>query len=186
MLFGGMTILRMLTGRPRLFLLFAMASLVSFAAHAKSVKPMLTYIGTYTGPHSKGIYVARFDPKNGTLTAPELAFETKSPSFLALHPNHHILFAAGEVDEFNGKKGGLISALRIDSATGKLTLINQQSTVGTGPCHLSVDAWGKCVLVANYGSGSVAALPIETAGDLAEPTTFIQHKGSSVNRQRQA
>ena len=40
---------------------------------------------------------------------------------------------------------------------------------------------GKCLLVANYGSGSIAALPIQADGALAEPGTIIQHQGSSVN-----
>jgi 6-phosphogluconolactonase len=49
-----------------------------------------------------------------------------------------------------------------------------------------VDPTGKCLLVANYGSGSIAALPIRADGSLAEPSAVIQHQGSSVNSQRQA
>ena len=70
--------------------------------------------------------------------------------------------------------------------TGKLTLLNQQASGGSGPCHLSVDATGKCLLVANYDSGSIAALPIHADGSLGEAATTIQHTGSSVNPQRQA
>src|SRR5262249_55194570 len=40
-------------------------------------------------------------------------------------------------------------------------------------------------LVANYTSGSVAALPVRNDGSLGEPTSFVQHKGSSVNPERQ-
>lgn len=47
----------------------------------------LVYFGTYTGPKSQGIYVARFDATTGKLGAPGLAAETKSPSFVAVHPN---------------------------------------------------------------------------------------------------
>jgi 6-phosphogluconolactonase len=39
--------------------------------------------------------------------------------------------------------------------------------------------------VANYGGGSVACLPIGEDGRLGDATAFIQHKGSSVNPQRQ-
>ncbi len=49
-----------------------------------------------------------------------------------------------------------------------------------------MDQTGKCLLVANYGSGSIAALPIQADGALGEPGTVIQHQGSSVNPQRQA
>src|SRR4051812_32392863 len=36
---------------------------------------MIVYVGTYTGPKSKGIYMMRFDPATGKLTEPELAGE---------------------------------------------------------------------------------------------------------------
>ncbi|UCD50997.1 MAG: lactonase family protein, partial [Phycisphaerales bacterium] len=73
----------------------------------------------------------------------------------------------------------------IDSETGGLTLLNQQPSRGAGPCHVSIDHAGKNVLVANYGSGSAAVIPIGPEGKLAEPTGFTQHAGASVNRRRQ-
>jgi len=48
-----------------------------------------------------------------------------------------------------------------------------------------VDATGKCVLTANYGGGSIAALPIKDDGSVGQATAFIQHTGSSVNKKRQ-
>lgn len=146
----------------------------------------LVYFGTYTGAKSKGIYVSRFDSTTGKLSGSELAAETKNPSFLALHPKERFLYAVGEVDRTQGKPGGAVNAFAIDGQTGKLTLLNQQASGGTGPCHVSVDATGKCVLVANYGSGSVAALPIKTDGGLDAAATTIQHSGSSINLKRQA
>ena len=129
-----------------------------FAESAPSLSPLPVYIGTYTGGKSKGIYVSRFDPATGQLTAPELAVATPSPSFLALHPNGAFLYAAGENTHFGGKPVGAVSAFSRDAKTGQLTLLNQQSSGGAGPCHLAVDPTGKCVLVANYGDGSIAAL----------------------------
>ena len=61
-----------------------------------------------------------------------------------------------------------------------LTLLNQQSSVGSGPCHLTVDRTGKNVLVANYGSGSVACLPIQADGRSSAASSFIQHEGKSA------
>src|SRR5689334_18135800 len=145
----------------------------------------LVYIGTYTGAKSKGIYVSRFDAASGRLGVPELAAEAASPSFLAAHPNRRFLYAANEISDFNGKKSGGVSAFAIDPNSGKLTLLNQQSSGGDGPCHVSVDATGRTVLVANYGGGSVEALPVRQDGSLDVPATFIQHRGSSANKQRQ-
>jgi 6-phosphogluconolactonase len=146
---------------------------------------LLVYVGTYTGPKSKGIYLMRLDLATGNLTAPELAGEADQPSFLAIHPNHHFLYAVGEIDAFDGKKSGAVDAFAIAPDTGKLTLLNQQPSGGESPCHLTVDAAGKNVLVANYGGGSVSAIPIQSDGRLAAPSAFIQHVGSSVNRDRQ-
>jgi 6-phosphogluconolactonase len=143
------------------------------------------YIGTYTGGKSKGIYRAELDTATGKLSEPELAAETVSPSFLAIHPNRRFLYAANEISNFKGTKGGGVSAFAIDPKTGKLTLLNQQSSVGAGPCHLVVDRTGKFALVANYGGGSVAVLPIKEDGSLGERTAFVQHKGSGANPQRQ-
>lgn len=148
-------------------------------------KSSLVYIGTYTGAKSKGIYQSHFDSATGKLSVPELAVETKNPTFLALHPNGHILYAVGEISDFQGKGVGAVSAYSIDAKTGKLTLLNQQPSAGAGPCHLVADKTGRCVLVANYGSGSFAALPIEADGRLGEPRSKIQGAGSSVDKQRQ-
>ena len=147
---------------------------------------MLVYFGTYTGAKSKGIYVSRFDTATGRLTDPELAVATASPSFLAIHPSQRFLYAAGETSILNGKRVGAVSAFSVNAKTGRLTFLNRQSSGGEGPCHVAVDQSGKCLVVANYGDGTIAALPIQADGALAEPGTVIQHKGSSVNPTRQA
>lgn len=143
------------------------------------------YVGTYTHRGSKGIYAFELDLTTGATTEPTLVAETVNPSFLALHPSHRFLYAVNEVGEFQGERTGSVSAFAVDPSTGKLTLLNQQPSKGTAPCHLTVDKQGKCVLVANYGSGSVAVLPILPDGRLGEPTAVIQHEGKSVNPQRQ-
>src|SRR5712691_10987529 len=79
-------------------------------ALAQNVKPssqdqFLVYIGTYTGAKSKGIYVSRLDAATGKLTAPELAAEIASPSFLAVHPTHRFLYSVNEAGD--GKTKGV-------------------------------------------------------------------------------
>jgi 6-phosphogluconolactonase len=139
------------------------------------------FVGTYTKPlKSKGIYAWRFQPATGKLTPVGTVAETSSPSFLAVHPNQRVLYAVNEVN------GGMVSAYAIDQPAGKLKFLNQVSTKGKGPCHLSVDRSGKWLFAANYGSGSVAAFPVNDDGSLGEASAFVQHAGSSVNQARQA
>jgi 6-phosphogluconolactonase len=151
------------------------------------VKPekQMVYVGTYTGSKSKGIYLFHLDMATGKLTPAGIAAECANPSFLALHPNGRFLYAVNEVSDFDTANSGAATAFAIDRETGKLTLLNQQSAKGAGPCHLTVDPSGKNILVANYGGGSVAVLPIQPDGRLGEATAFVQHQGSSVNPGRQ-
>src|SRR5882724_9090582 len=143
------------------------------------------YFGTYSGGKSQGIYVSRMDAA-GKLSEPEVAAATTNPAFLAVDPKHRFLYAANEVDVFQGRKSGEVSAFALNAETGHLTALNNQPSIGTGPCHVQVDATGRVLLVANYGSGSVAAYPLQEDGSVGVATSFIQHEGSSVNPERQA
>jgi 6-phosphogluconolactonase len=156
-------------------------------------KDTLVYVGTYTGENKgKGIYLFRLQTMNeevsqNILLVPlGLAAETPSPSFLEIDPQRRLLFAVNEVETFQGKPTGSVSAFKIDEATGKLTLINQQPSMGTGPCHVVLDRTRRNLLVANYNSGSVAVIPVGADGRLAAPSSVIQHTGKSVHPQRQA
>jgi 6-phosphogluconolactonase len=148
------------------------------------------YVGTYTPARgenrSEGIYLLELDARSGKLGAPELAAKATDPSFLAIHPSRKFLYSVNELGEFRGHRGGGVSAFAIDPAHGTLTPMNQQSSAGEGPCHLVVDRLGKNVLVANYGSGTVACLPIEPDGMLRPATSVIQHRGSGSDPRRQA
>jgi 6-phosphogluconolactonase len=143
------------------------------------------FIGTYTDGKSKGIYRFALDPASGELTGGELVAETDNPSFLAIHPNHRFLYAVNEVGNFEGQHSGGVTAFGLDPAKGTLTRLNSQPSGGVDPCHLIVDRAGKHVLVANYGGGNASVLPIGGDGRLGKATAFVQHKGSSVNRNRQ-
>jgi len=171
----------------RLVIVMSLLMLSLINGQDMSSNSCTVYFGTYTSSgKSKGIYTCRLDTSTGILSTPELAAETANPSFLAIHPDRRHLYAVGESVVFGAGKTGAVSAFAIDQVTGKLTLLNRQSTGGLGPCHVNVDLTGKCVLVANYNSGSCAALPVRNNGALGEIGSFIQHVGSSINSGRQA
>lgn len=151
----------------------------------------LVYAGTYTGPKSKGIYLYRLQTtnldvsQNITLVPLGLAAETPNPSFLELDIKRRLVFAVNELDQFEGSPGGAVSSFAIDRDSGKLTLLSRRPSRGAGPCHLALDKTGRYLIVANYGGGSVAVLPVEADGTLGEATDFAQHTGKSVHPQRQ-
>jgi 6-phosphogluconolactonase len=152
------------------------------------------YFGTYTGfkfvshsatigvgeSHSKGIYVSRFHAATGEVSEPELAAEIANPSFLTIQPNHRFLYAVSEDPLSLGPPrdhASYVSAYAIDSATGRLRLLNTVPTGGTSTCYLSVDKTGKFVLLANFGSGSISVVRVNDDGSLGQQTAFVQHLG---------
>lgn len=145
----------------------------------------IVYIGTYTRQQSKGIYAFRFDPATGKATFLGLVAETANPSFLAIHPSQNLLYAVNEVSMYAGQRTGSISAFSIDPEAGRLNLLNTVASRGDSPCHLTLDQSGRFLYVANYGSGSVAVLPVNQDGSLAEASGFVQHMGGSIHPQRQ-
>jgi 6-phosphogluconolactonase len=146
----------------------------------------LLYVGTYTeGGRTDGIYLVRFDRRTGKLRRVGAVAAGANPSFLAIHPNGRTLYAVNEVEKYDGKASGAVSAFAIANDTGALTRRNEQPSEGGAPCFVSVDRSGRVVLVANYAGGSVAALPIEADGSLAAPTHVAHHTGSGPNAERQ-
>lgn len=148
----------------------------------------LVYFGCYTtaASGSKGILKAEFDSGTGNLSVPVLAAESMdSPSFLALSADGRFLYSVGE----NGSpdhKNGDVSAFRISLPDGSLTKLNEVSSMGSGPCHVSLDKTGRMAFVANYGSGSVASYAVEKDGKLSPAASFFQHKGPGTDSGRQA
>jgi 6-phosphogluconolactonase len=180
----------MSSARRLLAALLVVVTTISAPAQEKAKpsapKRYLAYIGTYTEKtKSKGIYAVRFDDSSGKLSLVGVAAETPNPSFLALHPNGKYLYAVNELAKFNGEESGAVSAFSIDGKSGKLKLLNQVSSRGAGPCHISLDKTGKYVLVANYDSGTVAVFPVLSDGQLGKYTGYEKHIGSSVNKERQ-
>ncbi len=166
--------------------------LVSVTASA-AAPPNLVYVGTYTdrellvpsrsnasGERSKGLYVFRFDPDTGKLTPLGLAAETPNPTYVTFSQSGRVLYAVNEIYQYQGEPTGTVSAFAIDPASGRLTFLNQVVSRGTGPCHLCVDHIGKNLLVANFGSGSVAVLPLNADGTLRPASAFAQDTGTGA------
>jgi 6-phosphogluconolactonase len=154
-------------------------------ARAAAKGKFLVYVGCGGAKQTAGIYAYRFDSASNQFTALGRAAVADNPSFLAVGPTRGLLYAVNETSDFGGRSSGALSAFSIAPATGQLTLLNDVSSGGAGPCHLAVDKTGKYVAVANYEGGSLATFPILPDGRLGPASAFVQHKGASINPQRQ-
>lgn len=151
--------------------------LLSSTLLAQSTKHHLL-IGTYTSPgKSEGIYVYEFDSQNGAMTYKSKII-IESPSYFALTKDRKFVYTVAE-----GKESK-ISALAFDSKTGDLKFLNSQPSGSNGPTYISVDAKGKYVFAANYGGGSLTALPVESDGTLGPDIQDIKHEGKSIARKK--
>jgi len=127
------------------------------------------YIGT---SNSKGIYVSELNAMTGELLPPRLAIETKNAGFVAIHPSGKYLYSTAP-------------AAFCIQPDGSLLELNRSGSDGKGPCHVSLDQTGKCLMVAYYGSGSVASFRIGDDGSISESVSFHQHEGSGEHPDRQ-
>jgi 6-phosphogluconolactonase len=139
----------------------------------------LVYIATQN-PEKMGITLAGFDDTTGTLSALEMAIETRDPAHFTMSGDSRHLYMCN-----TGTPGG-ISAFAVDKKNGALKLLNYVESKGRGPSFVSVDKSGKFVLDANYGGGYVEVLALNADGSLEEQVSFVQHIGSSVHPTRQS
>lgn len=157
---------------------------LSMTAYAQPSKEIV-YVGTYSLRGSEGIYVFEFDRKAGTMKPIQSVSNAKSPSFLAIHPSGKYLYSVNEAAQAGPSNAGAVSAYAIETATGKLSFLNGQSSLGNGPCHISIDQTGQTAFVSNYGGGNLTVLPIGADGKLGAATDSVQHAGSGPNAKRQ-
>ncbi|WP_234735741.1 lactonase family protein [Tellurirhabdus bombi] len=162
----------------QLFLIFVSLFMIN-AAQGQSKE--IIYVGTYSVRGSEGVYVFEFDRSKGTLQPLQTIASAKSPSFLAIHPSQKFLYSVNE----GAPESGGVSSFSIDPKTGKLTLMNQESSRGKGPCHISIDQTGKLAFVSNYGGGRFTVLPIASDGKLETATDSLSYTGSGPNTKRQ-
>jgi 6-phosphogluconolactonase len=146
----------------------------------------------YVGSQGRGIHLFQMKtsenpdiPEFVTMNPLGLVADTPSPSFIEIDSKRALLFAVSEVDRFDGKASGAVSAFAIDRATGKLAPLGQRPSMGTRPCHLALDRDRKHLLVANGASGSMALLPVAADGKLGPATDVRQHAGKSVHPRQQ-
>lgn len=140
------------------------------------METLYAYVGCYTTPErhgrGNGINVYKVDRRSGGFKHVQTLKGLENPSFLAVHPNGRFLYSVhGDRSE--------ATAYAIDPSTGKLRVLNRQSTGGYNVIHLAVDAQARNLFVSNYGTDSIAVLPIAKDGTLGAYTTLTTVTGTN-------
>lgn len=144
------------------------------ASMANALLPKFAYVGCYTARQrngrGEGITVYRIDADSGAWTQVQLVKTADNPSWLAFDRKQRFLYAA------HGD-GVVVTAFRVDEATGQLSLLGTQDAKGKNGVRLGVDAGNRFVVCANYASGTVAVLPIQADGSLGAATDLAALPG---------
>ncbi len=138
------------------------------------------FIGTYTEhmPHVRGeadgILVASMDA-DGRPALRHSITGPRNPSFVALSADGRRLYCVQETPDGDDPR---IHGFSLDAEGHAIGSLGSVPARGGEPCHISLDPKGRFVFVANYGTGSVAAFPLDEDGRIIDQPTVIQHEGS--------
>lgn len=161
-----------------------LAALAWPAAAVIGANEPVVFVSSFAAGTNGAIEAFRLDPKSGRLTHLHRAADVENAYFLTVSPDQNRLYSV-HAREFGAKEHEQVAAYAVAGQTGRLTLLNRQSTHGSASCYLHLDATGRTLLLANYSTGSVASLPVREDGSLGEARSIIPHAGSSVNAERQ-
>jgi 6-phosphogluconolactonase len=141
--------------------------------------------GSYAAADQAGIHVFTFDAVSGDLTARGSFAGVLHPSFLVAHPTGRRLYTVSETAIQREGAPGAVWAWDMTQAPDRLPPLNHQASGGDWPCHLTLDAAGRWLLVANYASGTVGVLPVGADGTLGALADCVQHQGRGPHPTRQ-
>ena len=157
---------------------FILLILITVTIQAQKNKHNLL-IGTYTKScESKGIYVYDFDSNTGNFNFKNATEKVINPSYLTVSKDNNYVYSVNE----NGAES-TVSSFGYNPSSGKLDLINKQSSKGADPCYIIND--DKNVIVANYSGGNISVFGKNNDGSISEAKQVIQHYGKGTNAKRQ-
>jgi 6-phosphogluconolactonase len=130
----------------------------------------------------EGILAYDWNSASGELSPAGVAAKLANVDWLVLSLDGKFLFAASEVDSFDGKPTGGAVSYRLDR--GELQPLSAQNSAGKGTCHLALDHSGRVLLSADYGGGSAASFPV-TEGRLGTAAWSEHFEGHGPNADRQ-
>ncbi len=122
------------------------------------------FAGTYTENGEKGMYVFDLNRTAGTFKLLTATDGGPDPSYFCISKKKNLVYAANEVMEFNGAKGGGVTALKYTPETGGLEKVKDLVVPDGGPCFISLSPREDYLLMASYSSSSIAVVKLDENG----------------------
>jgi 6-phosphogluconolactonase len=115
--------------------------------------------------NADGILAYDWDPATAELTPAGSAAQLSTVDWLVLSSDRKVVFAAAEVESFNGKPTGEVASFHLEN--GRLTPASAVNSAGKGTCHIALDHSGSVLIAADYGGGSAASFKVGSSGSLS-------------------
>lgn len=129
-----------------------------------------------------GILAFDWDPATAELKAAGVAARLSNVDWITYSRDRKTIFAASEVDSFNGKPTGGVASYHVDN--GKLTQLSAQNSAAKGTCYAGLDHTGRVLLSADYGGGAAASFKV-TEGRLSAAVWTEHYTGHGPVTDRQ-
>jgi len=156
---------------------FAIVLLLIVLVHKTNAQNANLLVGTYTQKGSKVIYLFQFDTATGKAIEISHTDSAKNPSFLTISKDKQNVYAVNET------ASGSVSVYTLNN--NELKLVQNKDSKGADPCYICLSPDQQNLFVANYTGGSITSYHRFADGRLSNPQQFIQHSGSSINKDRQ-
>ncbi len=164
----------------RNFLKTASAAAIAAAAQSNATpNSQRVFVGSGT---ENGILAYDWDSATGELTAAGVAAHVSTVDWLLYSPDGKTLFAACEVDSFNGKPTGEVASFSVHD--GALQATSAENSAAKGTCHIGLDRTGRVLLSADYGGGAAASFLV-TDGKLSSAVWTEHYTVHGPNPDRQ-
>ena len=135
------------------------------------------FTGTYAEGAKKGFFVFDLNREAGTFKLISENDAGPNPSYFCISKKNGFIYAANEVSEFKGVKGGGVTTLSYDAKTGVATKIGELPVPNGGPAFIAISPADDYLFFANYSGGSVAVVKINDKGIPVSVTDTLVYKG---------
>ena len=153
--------------RPALLVALAAVAASAVAAPAAKPGPVTVYVGTYTDGDEPRDLPLHLRPRHRRHDRARPRGRDEEPLVPRPPPERALPLRGGRGLELRGREDGRGERLRDRPEDGRPDAPQPAARRrARAPCHLVVDRTGRNVLVANYGGGTVAVLPIGADGRL--------------------
>jgi 6-phosphogluconolactonase len=156
-----------------LFLIMFFIMGVSVTGYCQTIR---LFAGRFTEAGEKGLYIFDLNREDGAFRLLTEADAGPNPSYFCISKKNGLIYAANEVMNFKGLRGGGVTTLRYDVKSGGIEKMNEIPIPDGAPCYISLSPAYDFLFMANYTGGSIAVIRLDDKGIPVNITDTIKFK----------